>query len=107
MIRLLVRFLGLMLLAAAFAALIIDGTRSIAANSLLLTPLGQTGMWLFPNKFPLLQPLIERNIHPLLWNPALLFVLRLPTWLCLGLIGAACLEIARRRPQPIGFSSRP
>jgi hypothetical protein len=107
MIRLLVRFLGLMLLAAAFAALIIDGTRSIAASSLLLTPLGQTGMWLFPNKFPLLQPMIEKNIHPLLWNPILLFILRLPTWLGLGMVGVACLEIARRRPRPIGFSSRP
>ena len=107
MIRLIVRFLGLVLLAAAFAALVIDGTRSIAANTLLLTPLGQTAMWLFPNKFPLLQPMIEKNIHPLLWNPILLSALRLPAWLGLGLLGVACLELARKRQRQIGFSSRP
>ena len=49
---------------------------------------GSTAYWALPNKFPLLQPFIERQINPLLWDPVLLNILKLPTWLVLGLIGA-------------------
>ena len=51
MFRLTFRFLGLLLLAAAFAALVIDGTRSIAGGALSLSALGQTLSWLMPDKF--------------------------------------------------------
>ena len=43
MIRLLTRFLAQLLLAAAFIALIVDGTRSIAGGQLAVTSL-QTGL---------------------------------------------------------------
>ena len=77
MIRLFFRFLGMLLLAAAFAALIIDGTKSIAANAVIYTPTADTAAQVFPDKFKLLQPALE-GIHPLLWNPAMTSILRLP-----------------------------
>ncbi|GAB4069767.1 hypothetical protein KHC28_24725 [Ancylobacter sonchi] len=40
MIRFLLRFLGLWLLAGGFVALVLDGTRSIASSRVLYTPLG-------------------------------------------------------------------
>jgi hypothetical protein len=106
-IRLFVRFLALALLAGAFAAAVIDGARSIAADQLLFTPLGATAYWAFPNKFPVLQGFIERQIHPLLWDPILLHLLMLPNWLVLGLIGVWLFYLVRRRPPPIGHSNRP
>ena len=36
MLRVIILFLGLMLLAAGFAAVVVDGTRSIASNALVL-----------------------------------------------------------------------
>jgi hypothetical protein len=105
-IRILLRILGLALLAGAFAAGVIDGARSIADSHLSYTQMGVTAYWALPNKFPLLQPFIERQIHPLLWDPVLLNILKLPTWLVLGLIGAGLLYVTRRRPPPIGHSNR-
>ncbi len=100
------RLIGLALLAGAFAAAVIDGARSIAASHILFTPLGETLYWAFPNKMPLLQPLIERQIHPLLWDPILLHLLLAPTWAALGVLGLALLYALRKRPPPIGYSER-
>jgi hypothetical protein len=105
-IRIVIRIFAVALLAGAFAAAVIDGARSIAADQLSLTPLGVTAYWAFPNKFPLLQPFIERQIHPLLWDPVLLNILKLPTWLIFGAIGAGLLYLTRKRPPPIGHSNR-
>jgi hypothetical protein len=105
-IRILVRIVGLALLAGAFAAGVIDGARSIADSHPSYTQMGVTAYWALPNKFPLLQPLIERHVNPLLWDPILLNILKLPTWLILGLVGAGILYVTRKRPPPIGHSNR-
>jgi hypothetical protein len=107
MIRLILRLIGLVLLAAGFAALVIDGTRSIAGNRLLLMAFSQTLEWLIPTKFPLLQSIVERDLHPLLWDPVLVFIFKLPTSLVLGVCGLVLLVLARKRTRSIGFSSRP
>jgi hypothetical protein len=105
-IRILARIIGLALLAGAFAAGVIDGARSIAADQLSLTPMGATAYWAFPSKFPAMQSFIERQIHPLLWDPILLHILMLPTWMVLGVFGLGLLYVARKRPPPIGHSNR-
>jgi hypothetical protein len=106
MLRLAFRFAGFLAVAAAFVSLIIDGTRSIAGNVLSLTSLGQTALAFFPAKFPLLQPAIERNIHPLLWDPILATLFRLPTWLVIGLLGLLLLALTRKPAPKIGYSNR-
>jgi hypothetical protein len=105
-IRFCVRLLGLALLAGAFAACVIDGAASIAADQLSITPIGRPLYLLFPNKFPLVQTFVEHQIHPLLWDPVLVDILMAPTWLALGLAGVGLFYLARRRPPPIGHSSR-
>jgi hypothetical protein len=104
--RLLFRILGLVLLAGAFAACVIDGARSIADDHFSFTPLGSTAYWLLPTKFPLLQTFVERQIHPLLWDPILLNILKTPTWAVLAVLGALLLYAMRKRPPPIGHSNR-
>jgi hypothetical protein len=106
MLRLTFRFLGFLAVAAAFVSLIIDGTQSIAGGALSLTPLGQTVSSLFPALFKALQPNIERNIHPFLWDPVLLTLFRLPTWLVVGIFGLLLLAITRKPAPKIGYSNR-
>ena len=106
MIRLFIRIVGLALLAGAFAACVIDGARSIAADQLSFTPIGATLYGAFPNKFPLMQSFVERQIHPVLWDPVLLRMLMLPTWAVLGAFGVGLFYVVRRRPPPIGHSNR-
>ena len=97
MIRFLLRFTGFWLLAAGFVALIVDGTRSIAAGEIMLTPLGSTAIWLFPAKFPILQPAVERHLHPWLWDPLLVSLLLTPTFLALGGLGLLLFAAGLRR----------
>jgi hypothetical protein len=105
MIRLTFRFLGMLLLAAAFAALIIDGTKSIAANAVIYTPTADIAAQMFPDKFKQLQPALER-IHPVLWNPVMADLLRLPVWIIIAVFGMICLLLGRRPRPKIGYSSR-
>ena len=107
MFRFLVRTIGLLLLAGGFAALVIDGTRSIAASKLVVTAFGETCYHAFPYSFPLLQPAIERHVHPVLWDPFLLSVFLLPTWVVLPVLGLLLLWLARRRAEPVGYDARP
>ena len=105
MIRLCFRFLGVLLLAAAFAALIIDGTKSIAASAVIYTPTADTAAQIFPDKFKLLQPALER-INPLLWNPGMTSLLRLPVWIIIAVLGMICLLLGRRPRPKIGYARR-
>ena len=102
MFRLLFRVLGLVAIALAFALLVKDATRSIAGGELALTPLGLDAVMLFPLKFAQMQPMLERNVHPLLWDPVALTVLRMPTWLALGAVGGLLFYAVRRRQSGFG-----
>jgi len=106
MFRLTFRFLGLLLLAGAFAALVIDGTRSIAGGVLSLTPLGQTMLWLMPDKFATLKPALQHALPRLLWDPVMVNVLLMPTWLVVGFIGILLMLLTQKRRPRIGDSSR-
>ena len=83
----LARALGFWLIAAGIVGIVIDGTKSIAADRLIITPLGQAWFELSPNSLNGLQAGIERNIHPFLWDPVMLWLLMLPNWAAIGGLG--------------------
>jgi hypothetical protein len=103
MLRFLFRLLGLLILAAAFITLIIDGTRSIAASSLKITPLGQYWNDIHSTSLQLLQPAIERHVATWLWDPVVLNIITRPAWLVLGILGAVLLLIGRKKKPLIGY----
>ena len=105
MLRLLVRFIGLLSLAGGFAALIVDGTRSIAAGIVTQMALGQTLKWIAPAKFDLIKPTVQR-LHPLLWDPILVDLLKVPTWAILAICGFMLIYAGRPPAPQIGYSSR-
>jgi hypothetical protein len=106
MVRLTLRFFGLFLVATAFAALIVDATRSVASKILVVTELGQTASALAPAKFALLQEVVERRAYPFVYDPILVDFLRLPSFLVIAAIGASFFRLAREPRRKIGFSSR-
>ena len=106
MLRLLARVSGLFLVAAGFVGLVIDGTRSIANGALTFTALGEVGYRLFGERYLLLQPAIERHVHPLLWDPVVLNLMLAPAAVVAFVLGAMLLWLGRKPPEPIGYLAR-
>jgi hypothetical protein len=86
MLRFLARALGLVALAGAFAAAVIDGARSIANSEWSLTPLGAALGRVAPAKLAAL-PALAGRISPKLWDPVLIDVLYVPTSVALAVVG--------------------
>ena len=104
MIRFLFRSIGLIILAAAFVALVYDGTSSIAAKEVVVTPLGQVWRNFNQNSLLLLQPAIERHVAPWAWQILIQPVLERPTWLVLGVLGAILILLGRKKKPLIGYA---
>lgn len=104
MIRFLFRFLGLILLAAAFILVIYDGTKSIAGNSLTVTTV--RALWELFNAGSLakLRPLIEPYAGGLLWDPVTLSLLAAPAWSLFGFFGILLLLVGRKKKPLIGYA---
>lgn len=105
MLRLMFRLVGLLCLAVAFAALIVDGTRSIAAGAAAIEPLGRTASALFPDGFAMMHTAIEGHA-PYLWDPMLVTLLLLPGWLVLGALGLVLVALTRPPRAKIGYTRR-
>jgi hypothetical protein len=106
MFRLLLRFLGLCLLATAFVTLLVDATRSVGGARLYVTTLGETLMALAPGKLALAQAFVARQVHPFIWDPVLVDLMRLPVWLAIGAIGCLAIRLGSKPAPRFGFSSR-
>lgn len=103
--RLLFRLFGFACLAAAFAALIVDGATSVAANRIDLHPLGDTLAKVSPEGFEHMHAFVAAKV-PALWDPVLASLFMLPTWSVLGVLGLMLLALTRKPRPPIGYSRR-
>ena len=104
MIRFLLRFIGLLCLAAAFILVIYDGTKSIAGNGLSLTSV--QALWELINAASLakLEPLIRPYAGGLLWDPGMVMLLSAPAAAMLGFFGIVFLLLGRRKRPLIGYA---
>jgi hypothetical protein len=92
------RFLSGLVLLAAVVALVSELTRAqLGVPSAPFTSLLSQLTELAPAKVAALQ----RSMHPLLWDPVVKSLLRLPAWVILGGIGLVLAWLGRRRPQRI------
>jgi hypothetical protein len=103
MIRFIFRFAGLWILAAAFVWLVIDGTKSIAGNAIVVTKLANSWYEINPSSLLWVQPTIERHASERLWNPVVQTILQQPTWLVLGVIGSLLVLVGRKKKPLIGY----
>ena len=104
MIRFLLRFIGVLCLAAAFILVIYDGTKSIAGNSLYLTSV--RALWDLINAGSLaqLKPQIQSYANGVLWDPVMLSLLAAPSWSVLGILGIIFVLLGRKKKPLIGYA---
>lgn len=103
MIRFLFRFLGVLILAAAFILLVYDGAKSIADSRVYIYKLGQLWNDIHAPSLQNLQGLIETHLTVWLWDPIMLTLLDQPAWLVLGVIGILFVLLGRRKKPLIGY----
>ncbi|HET6375591.1 MAG TPA: hypothetical protein VFF88_06045 [Methylocella sp.] len=105
MIRLLLRLLGLCLLAYAFIVLILDVTHTLADGKLQVTPAGEALSWLAPSGFAFAQEALARHL-PWAINPLLSGLTRLPLWLGAGAAGWLSVRLGRKPAPKFGYLQR-
>jgi hypothetical protein len=99
MLRLLTRFLGLLLLAGGFIALIVDGTRSIAGGQLMVTTLRKGAADAFPALYGAVQAGVAAK-SAFLWDPVLSTLLLLPASIAFGGLGALFIVLSHKQEAP-------
>ncbi|SON53606.1 hypothetical protein HDIA_0065 [Hartmannibacter diazotrophicus] len=97
MIRFLFRLFGFVIFTAAFIAMIADGVRSIAADRLILTKLGETWSAISPASLIGAQTSVTSHLGPLVWDPLVVSLLLLPTFAVGFVLGLALMVIGKDR----------
>jgi hypothetical protein len=103
MIRFALRSLGLWVLAAAFVCIVVDGTKSIAGNSILITKLGKAWSDISPATLQALRPTLDRHVPDWVGNFVTQTLLNQPTFLVLGVVGAVLILLGRKKKPLIGY----
>jgi ABC-type thiamin/hydroxymethylpyrimidine transport system permease subunit len=105
MIRFLLRFLGLLLLALAFIFLVYDGTKSIADQGLYISTVGASWANIHQSSLSALQPLVERFLGPWFWQAVVQrYFLQQPAALVLAIIAAVLILLGRKKKPLIGYA---
>ena len=99
MIKIFFRILGLLTLALALITAVLDLTRSIADSAIVMTPLGQDWFNFSLSSLNLAQAIVQRYIHPAIWDPGIQSILQLPSWVVFGVLAMLFFWIGRRRKQ--------
>ncbi|GEC15762.1 hypothetical protein [Nitrobacter winogradskyi] len=102
MIRAILRFIGLLLLAGGFIFLIYDGARSIADQAVRLTKLGEFWNDVHQSSQHAVRTQIEA-LAPWMWDLVKL-VLNQPAFAVLGVAGLLLMLLFRPRPPLIGYA---
>lgn len=97
MLKPLLRLLALFALAMALITAVLDLTRSIADSTLVMTPLGVDWQERFPNALNAAHDTVQQFIHPVLWDPVVITILRAPTWFVFGVIWLLLSLLGRQR----------
>jgi ABC-type phosphate transport system permease subunit len=104
MIRFLLRFLGLLLLALAFIFVIYDGMKSIADRSFYATAFGQFWTEVHAGSLQAAQTSVERNISSTLWNLAISPILEQPAAAIFAIFGVVLIVLGRKKKPLIGYA---
>jgi len=104
--RFLARFIGLIALAGAFAAAVIDGARWVVNGTFDPTSTGAALYWLSPKALAGAQNFVEGRVGAWAWNDVLVRALLAPAFVALIVLSAILFFLSRPPPPVIGHSSR-
>jgi hypothetical protein len=103
MIRFLLRFIGLCLLATAFVFVVYDGTKSIANQHLIYARIVDT--WAMVDQPTLNQAQAWLKLKaPWAWDPYTQMLFDLPTWAVLAVLALILILIGRKKKPLIGYA---
>lgn len=95
--RLILRLLGTWLLGVALILLIIDGTKSLGANAIVLTSLGETWTSLHAQSLEQVRAFLASRFFGPLLDVVITALLTFPGWVVLGLPGIFIAWLGRSR----------
>jgi hypothetical protein len=95
--RLFFRLLGTWLLGIALILVIIDGTRSLGANAIVMTSLEDNWTWLHAGSLEEVRAFLGTRLFGPLLETAVEVLLQLPGWAVLAVPGAAIAWLGRTR----------
>lgn len=95
--RLFLRIIGTLLIACAVILVIIDGTKSLGANGLVFTPLGETWTQMHPQSLDAVKQFLTSRLFGPVLEPVVVGVLALPGWAVIGLPGLLLAWAGRSR----------
>jgi hypothetical protein len=102
-VKFLARSLGLLLVAAGFVGLVIDGTRSIVNNVISFTSLGSLIGMVSPDTLPRWQTSLTQRFDPWVWDTLATHLLQVPASVSGFLLGAFLLWLGQKSMEPIGY----
>ena len=103
MIRFLLRFIGLCILAMAFVLFVYDGTKTIANQHVVYAKLVE--VWAMVDQTTLNQAQIWlKQKAPWAWDPYMQSVFELPAWGVLAIIAMILIVLGRKKKPLIGYA---
>jgi hypothetical protein len=103
MIRFLLRFIGLCLLATAFVFFVYDGTKSIANHDFVYTKVGDVWAIIDQNSLNLVQDWLKQKLA-WAWDPYLQRSFDLPAWAVVGFLATILILLGRKKRPLIGYA---
>ena len=103
MIRFVLRFIGLCLLATAFVLFVYDGTKSIANQQFVYSKVVETWAMIDQNSLNFVQAWLKQKA-PWAWDPYLQKGFDLPTWVVLTVVAAILILLGRKKKPLIGYA---
>ena len=104
MIRFLLRFLGLLLLALGFIFLVYDGIRSISDGSILLTRTTEVWNVIHDRSLVTFQAVVERHTGAEFWRVAVAPILDQPAAAVSCVLGVIFVVLGRKKKPLIGYA---
>ena len=104
MIRFLLRFVGLLLLALGFIFLVYDGIRSISDGSVLLTRTSEVWNVVHDRSLASFQSMVERYAGPDIWQAVVGPILEQPASAVSCVLGVILIVIGRKKKPLIGYA---
>jgi hypothetical protein len=96
LLRFIFRSVAVVSLAVAVIMAVLDATRSLAADALVTTPLGESWFAVSPSTLDLAQALVQRYLSPELWDPYAIWVLGQPGFAVMAVLSLLFYILGRR-----------
>jgi hypothetical protein len=105
MIRFVLRFFGLLMLALGFIFVVYDGAKTIVDQTWFISSVGSVWDNIHQSSLAALQPMVERLGGPWVWQGVIQpYFLKQPVSLVLVIVGAILTLLGRKKKPLIGYA---